>query len=557
MADAREYVPYYEVLPDGASQRRWRLSEAPVKTASPAVDGLECTAADSRVETFFPQGFAAKRVAERLREDTAFASGGGRLFVYLNGAYRANGESHVQTRTAQLLGDRWTRKRADEVVGYLLATSPALWDRPPLDIVNVRNGLLDVASGRLQEHTPDFLSPIQIGAAFDPKGACASIDHFVREVFPPDAYELAYELPGHLMIPDTRPERGILLLGGGANGKSTYLAVIENFLGGSANVSAIPLQALDSNRFAAAGLYGKLANIVADLDADAVRSSAMFKAIVSGDVITAERKYGTPFSFRPYARLLFSANEPPPTHDTSYAYFRRWLIVPFEATFTGSRRDPDLRMKLTTPQQLSGLLNRALEGLYRLRKQDDFTKSETLDIAAREFRTAVDSAAAFVAGECLIGPGLRIARPRLYEQYKAWCANVTRSPLSARRFNERVRSLLPDPGAAVVTIQGTEYWQGVTLRSEAPDNFPDSVTAYAGEPEPPPTAPLNESEGGGRVEKVAVLSTLTPPVGEERKGVRSSSTFSTLSTHHAAAEGTASNVPQPRSEEPAWTEEVP
>jgi putative DNA primase/helicase len=555
MADARDYVPYYEVLPDGGSQRRWRLKEAPTK----AGDRVESAPADSRVEAFFPQGFAAKRLAERLRDDTAFAAGGGRLYVYLNGAYRANGESHVQTRTAQLLGDRWTRKRADEVVGYLLATSPALWDRPPLDTVNVRNGLLDVASGRLREHTPDFLSPIQIGAAFDPKGACVSIDHFVREVFPPDAYELAYELPGHLMIPDIRLERAMLLLGGGANGKSTYLTVIEAFLGGSDNVSAIPLQALDSNRFAAAGLYGKLANIVADLDADLVKSSAMFKAIVSGDVIAAERKYGAAFSFRPYARLLFSANEPPPTHDTSYAYFRRWLIVPFEATFTGSRRDPDLRTKLTTPQQLSGLLNRALEGLYRLRKQGDFTKCETLDAAAHEFRIAVDSAAAFVAEECLVAAGLRSARPRLYEAYKQWCAIVTRSPLSARRFNERVRSLLPDPGAPVVTVQGIEQWQGIGLRAEAPHDFLDAAPACPVEPVLPPNGPESEPEGGRRVEKVPDLPTLTPPREEERKRVGSSSTFSTFATHGDAVEGTASQVPQPRSEdsEPAWVEEVP
>jgi putative DNA primase/helicase len=534
--DARDYVSYYETLPSGESQLRWRRKDAAL-----ALDAPASPPADSGAEAFFPQGFAAKRVAERLRKDTAFASGGGRLFVYLNGVYRPNGESHVQTRTAQLLGDRWTRKRADEVASYLLATSPALWDRPPLDVVNVRNGLLDVASGRLQEHTPDFLSPIQIGAVFDPKGACAAIDNFVREVFPADACELAFELPGHLMVPDTRLERGILLIGGGANGKSTYLGVIEAFLGGSDNVSAIPLQALDSNRFAAAGLYGKLANIVADLDADAVKSSAMFKAIVSGDVITAERKYGSPFSFRPYARLLFSANEPPPTHDTSYAYFRRWLIVPFEATFTGSRRDPDLRTKLTTPQQLSGLLNRALEGLYRLRKQGDFTKSETLDVAAREFRTAVDSAAAFVAEECLVGPGLRSARPRLYEAYKEWCGNVTRSPLSARRFNERVRSLLPDPAAPVVMVQGIEHWQGIVLRSEAPEDFSEAAPACLAGPSPPPCEPENESEGGGRVEKVDELPTLSPPLEEKRKRVRSSSTFSTFAT---------------QDEEPAWVEEV-
>ena len=434
-----------------------RRDNEQARTAPTAVHASQ----ELQLEWFFPKGFAARRLAERLREETFFACGGAQLHVYRGGVYRPHGDEHVRTRTAEILGDRWTRRRAEEVIAFLLATSPPLNERPPLDTVNVLNGLLDVDRGTLRGHNPDFLSPVQLGCSFKPTASCAKIDRFVDEVFPHDARDLAYELAGHLMIPDTTFERAVMLLGGGSNGKSTFLGLIEAFLG--PNVSAVTLQALDSNRFAAARLYGKLANVVADLDAEAVKSSAAFKAIVSGDAIEAERKYAAPFSFRPYARLLFSANEPPPTHDTSFAYFRRWIIAPFDATFTGDNKDRNLREKLTTQAELSGLLNRALEGLARIRRNGDFTSSRSLIDAAREFRTAVDSAAAFVDEESVLRAGCRIRQSDLYAAYKTWCEQVTRSPLSARRFNQRVTSLLPDPTAPKIRRDGYDYWQGITL----------------------------------------------------------------------------------------------
>jgi putative DNA primase/helicase len=467
--------------------------------------------AEPAADFYFPKGFAAKRVAERLREDTTFATGGGQLHVYKDGVYRPDGASYVYTRTAQLLEDRWTKRNAEEVVAFLSATSPPLWERPPLHTVNVANGLLDVNTGELRRHTPEFLSPVQIGAAFDPGATCEPIDRFLDEVFPGDARLLPLELAGHLMIPDTSQERAVMLLGGGANGKSTFLTLLQTFLGASANVAAVHLQALDANRFAAAQLYGKLANIVADLDAEAIRSSGTFKAIVSGDLISAEQKYGKPFSFRPYARLLFSANEPPPTHDTTYAFFRRWLIVPFDATFTGDRQDKHLAEKLTTPAQLSGLLNRALEGLLRLQERSDFAETASLRAAKQDFRTAVDSAAAFVFEDCVLSPEERIARPELYLAYRAWCERVTRLPLSARKFNERVKTLLPNPDAAVVIVTGTEHWQGLTLRVLAPHlaAASDPITLFSSIEEP--------AQGGEQVEKVEEVPTLLPPGGGEEK----------------------------------------
>src|SRR5262249_28042728 len=126
------------------------------------------------------------------------------------------------------------------------------------------------------------------------------------------------------------------------------------------------LQALDTNRFAAADLHNKLANTYADLTSLRLSETGNFKMVVSGDSITGELKFRDAFGFRNKATLWFSANEIPESDDKSVAFYRRWKIFHFDKQFIGGKEDPELIKKLTTPQELSGLLNLALKGLKEL-----------------------------------------------------------------------------------------------------------------------------------------------------------------------------------------------
>ena len=58
-----------------------------------------------------------------------------------------------------------------------------------------------------------------------------------------------------------------------------------------------------------------------------------------------------PFVFRNDAKLIFSANALPGTSDRSYAFYRRWVIVPFEQTFNGEGGNPAPDMELRTSPQ--------------------------------------------------------------------------------------------------------------------------------------------------------------------------------------------------------------
>ena len=110
-----------------------------------------------------------------------------------------------------------------------------------------------------------------------------------------------------------------------------------------------------------------MANLHADLSDSAVKMTGKLKMLTGGDLIPAEFKFGTPFTFVNHAKLIFSANKPPEIMEDTSGIWRHVRLIVFPYKFSGQGADKKLFKKLTTPEELSGLLNWALEGLERLR----------------------------------------------------------------------------------------------------------------------------------------------------------------------------------------------
>src|SRR5579863_18118 len=204
---------------------------------------------------------------------------------------------------------------------------------------------------------------------------CPAIETFVDQVLPADCRDLVWEILGDLVTQERSIQKAACLVGAGGNGKSTFLQLATQFVGLD-NVCHVSLQRLERDRFAAARLFGKLANVCPDLPSEPLLDSAVFKAITGGDRITAEQKYRDSFEFTPFARLLFSANQLPIDPYSSPAYRERWLIIPFEQSFRNTRQEIPrqvLDSHLSQPNELSGALNRAFPALRRLRASGRFS----------------------------------------------------------------------------------------------------------------------------------------------------------------------------------------
>jgi len=414
---------------------------------------------------FKHKAFVPKRLADEIMADNRFIYVGGQLHRYVNGVYRSGGEQFIEMESQKRLGEESRQRRIAEVVYYVQVASYTDPDElnKNTDVINLKNGLLEWRAGKLHLHDPDCLSTIQIPVEYDPEARCPVVDHFLVTTLPPDCIHLAEELFGYCLIPDVRFNKAFMLYGTGANGKSTFLTLLEAFVGGD-NVAKIPLQELAENRFKRADLSAKLVNLFADLDTKSLESSSYFKTIVSGDMIDAERKHRDPFYFRPFARLVFSANEVPRSGDRSFAYYRRWCIIRFPNQFTDENADRDLAAKLMKPSELSGLLNRALRGLERLLEQGHFTESETTKGALEDYKKENDTAVAFVSERCELAPKLRIERPELYAAYEEYCADEGFRVVSRQRFYKTLRSY-PQIGE-VMGDKGAHFFTGIQLKED-------------------------------------------------------------------------------------------
>jgi len=363
------------------------------------------------------------------------------LHAYQDGIFRINGADLARRRTHELLGDTSKPDRIESTVALIKESSKieaSALNPFAMKLISVQNGMLDWRTGVLEPQSPEFRSTFQIAAKFDPDEHSEILNRFLTDVFPQDALLLAEELVGYLMRPTTKFQKAVMLLGDGANGKSTFLSMLTDFLGKD-NVSNISLQDLVGNRFTSSELQGKLVNIYADLPSSSLEESDVFKAIVGGDSIKAERKFGQPFKLIPTARLLFSANELPRSRDNSPAYFRRWLIIPFRNRFEGSNAKKDLGESLTTPQARSALLNRAVEGLRRLEDQQEFTACASVLEAGQSYRRQSDPAFEFISERLEAKRGSVLGKTEVYESFKQWAvAAGMHCPDSPTALNQRI-----------------------------------------------------------------------------------------------------------------------
>lgn len=399
---------------------------------------------------------------------------GVKLMLYQDGVFKPNGADIARRMADKILGNASRPDTINSVVDLIRERTKMheeYLNPRACELINTLSGMLDWRGSKLHEHSHELLSTFQLQATYDPEVGSPVLDKFINDVFPKDTIPLVEEIIGYLMIPSTKYQKAVMLVGEGANGKSTFLHMLAAFLQ-ECNISRMSLQQLEDSPFSAAELQGKLANVYADIPNSRLEKSDTFKSIVSGDPIKAERKFGHPFTLRTSARLVFSANAFPKSSDSSQAYFRRWIIIPFPNKFEGVSADPDLAKKLTTPESLSALLNRGLAGLRRLEDQGHFSHSESTEHQVESYKVENDSAYEFMK-ECLRPePGGRVSKTEVYERYVAWCGvSGVKYPVNTRKLNHTLETSM-NLKMVHHGPKRTKSWEGVTyVEAQAADKY--------------------------------------------------------------------------------------
>jgi len=336
--------------------------------------------------------------------------------------------------------------------------SPHLEEMPEVTVEDVRHG------------AKIFIQKIPVD--FDPEADCPAFKKFLEEVVPDTRDRMTLQEMFGALLWRAPVGKAFVLIGEGANGKSTLLAVIDKFLGRE-NWTTRSLQDISSNKFALSDLVGKLANFGAELPSSRLENSAIFKSLVTGDPLPAEKKYEMPFPFRNYAKLIFATNQMPSFADVSSAFYRRWVIINFPNRFMAPElveavkqkmrdegqseeeierqtanlkvADPFIIKKITTPQELSGILNWALAGLKRLIDHGFKFTSETIpEETGEEMQKMIDPVKSFLDDEVEFTNNTNdyTLKEALYNRYAAYCRRKKLWAVSNVTFFKRLRMLI-------------------------------------------------------------------------------------------------------------------
>jgi putative DNA primase/helicase len=393
------------------------------------------------------------------------------ILFYSKGVYRPKAESLLTKQIESIVpSDVVTTDLVKEVLGHIRRSTYVSRERFNSDpnILNLKNGLLDLRTFELKKHTPKFLSTIQLPVEYDPNAKSELWEKVVNEDLYPEDVPLLQEAFGYALYPENVAQKMFVFLGEGANGKSLVLRVLEALIGKD-HVANVSPQDLENNRFAVSQLFGKLVNIYPDLPSFALQSTGKLKALVSGDSLTIEEKFKKPFSFRNRAKFFFSANVLPKVSDNTRAFYRRLVIINFPRTFDESTADPTLPEKLTNEKELSGILNWALEGLQRLMQNGfRFSYNKSVEEIEELYTRASDPVKAFLEEETVEDPNAWIVKQDLYQAYVDYVKkHKLMSPLSPTTF---FRNLLKYRKLATEhkNIKGERKWVyvGIRLKTE-------------------------------------------------------------------------------------------
>ncbi|MDB2068931.1 phage/plasmid primase, P4 family [Clostridium perfringens] len=379
-------------------------------------------------------------LAKHLSENMDVYYGGESFLIYENGVYNISGEKEAGRIIMDYMLPNYcimaSIRDCREQWDILVSKDFDDFNRNPY-LVNVRNGLLDIRDMSFKEHTPSYLSTVQLNVEYNPQVDCPQFKKFLNEVLDCKLIPLVQEIVGYLLTTNTASQKAFVFWGPARTGKSTLLWVVEYLLLGKKNVSNIPWQEI-GDKFKTAELLGKLANVFSDLPSKSIDDTGIFKVVTGEDYLMAEKKNKNPFKFKPFARLVFSCNELPRNYvDRTEGFYRRLIIVPFSRQIEKSKIDKSLKYKFQREKE--GILNWALEGLKRLYENNfEFSENELTDGVKKEYKRENNNVISFVEECCELDGLFSCSRIEIYEAYKEFCVEAGLKALSQIKFNKEL-----------------------------------------------------------------------------------------------------------------------
>lgn len=392
---------------------------------------------------FMGSTFLFDKFAIFLKNNNHIIKINNQLHIYKNGIY-ISGLAEIEAEMIQHIPGLNRAKRT-EVLAYLDILIRENSKAEDANLIAFENGLYNIVDDSFVEFTPEHIITNKIRWKYNPEAYSELADKTLNKIAcnDPQIRALLEEAIGYCFYRRNELGKAFILTGDKSNGKSTFLSMVQCLLGDE-NISSLDLKEL-GDRFKTAEMFGKLANIGDDIGDEFIANPAIFKKLVTGERVSAERKGQNPFEFNNYSKLLFSANNIPRIKDKTGAVQRRLTIIPFDARFSADDPDfnPYIKHLLKTDEVMEYLIDLGIAGLKRVLLNRKFTGSTKVQKAMDEYEENNNPIIGFFR-ECEDEEFQIENEPTnvVYKRYQEYCLANSLQPMSNIEFSKQVNRIL-------------------------------------------------------------------------------------------------------------------
>ncbi|MEU9707460.1 phage/plasmid primase, P4 family [Streptomyces sp. NPDC047967] len=342
-------------------------------------------------------------------------------------------------------------------------------DRP--DLLNFRNGTVDLRTGRLRPHDQADLLTYALDIDYDPHATCPRWEAFLEEIFPgmPDMPAYIQRMVGYGITGHTTEQAFSVLWGKGANGKSVLVDTLTSVFRAISRTT--PFSTFEERKSGGipndiAALRGARLVMASEGESGKPMSESILKRVTGKDMISARFLRQEFFEFRPSFLLLLATNHKPKFKSQDEGLWRRVKLVPFKRWFAPAERDPALDRKLLSESE--GIAAWAVRGSVEWYREG-LRDPHVITGASQEYRETSDPLAGFLPGVLeWVDDAVTMSGNDAFNCYLDWC-EAENLPAKERWTRQAFYSAMEERGAIKKRTKKGISLGGLRLADESPE----------------------------------------------------------------------------------------
>lgn len=386
------------------------------------------------------------RIAKAIQRDYHIRYYYGDFYIYNDcGCYKPN-KTKIEQEIINNSSNSSIHLRK-EVLDYLRIQNTIDTNSLDRDYINFNNCLYNLETKQTCSYTPDIFTTCQLHVRYIPDDELVvdkDIETFLDDITCKDKErKLAIlQFLGYSMTFRVNCQKACFLYSTrGGTGKSTLLEIIEKIFGDE-NSCSISLKQY-SEKFTSSNIIGKILNTVHETSKKIITDIETFKAAVCGNKVTLERKYFDAKDYYPFAKNWFAMNRLPQLQEgvADDAYYRRLLIIKFNAFFSQEKKDKFNKENLFKQDSLDYLANIALRAYLKMLDNNtiQFANQKESNELIKLYQNTSDSITMFLGEFSNIhNKDKEIKRYDMYKQYEKWCIDNKMSTEKKSDFYNKV-----------------------------------------------------------------------------------------------------------------------